>query len=201
MKPPPFDYVVPGSVREAVSLLKQYDGEAKLIAGGQSLMPLLNMRLARPAVLIDVNRLKDLDYVREADGALAIGAITRQRTVEKSDLVKSRSPVCLSSADPQPRDVWRFAGACRSVRRVSGHRAGSGCGVPHRRPGWGAQGEGWGLLRHLPDHRAGADRDAHRGSPAIAARPHRMVGAGSLTPSRRFRHGGRRCEYDDERFR
>jgi carbon-monoxide dehydrogenase medium subunit len=115
MKPPPFDYVVPGSVREAVSLLKQYDGEAKLIAGGQSLMPLLNMRLARPAVLIDVNRLKDLDYVREADGALAIGAITRQRTVEKSDLVKSRLPLLHAAlqyvSHPQIRNRGTFGGS------------------------------------------------------------------------------------------
>jgi carbon-monoxide dehydrogenase medium subunit len=115
MKPPPFDYVVPGSVREAVSLLKQHDGEAKLIAGGQSLMPLLNMRLARPAALIDVNRLKDLDYVREADGGLAIGAITRQRTVEKSDLVKNRLPLLHAAlqyvSHPQIRNRGTFGGS------------------------------------------------------------------------------------------
>jgi carbon-monoxide dehydrogenase medium subunit len=115
MKPPPFDYVLPGSVREAVSLLKQHDGEAKLIAGGQSLMPLLNMRLARPAALIDINRLTDLDYVREADGGLAIGAITRQRTVEKSDLVKNHLPVLHAAlqyvSHPQIRNRGTFGGS------------------------------------------------------------------------------------------
>jgi len=115
MKPPPFDYVVPGSVREAVSLLKQHDGEAKLIAGGQSLMPLLNMRLARPTVLVDVNRLKDLDHVREADGGLAIGAITRQRTVEKSELVKNRLPLLHAAlqyvSHPQIRNRGTFGGS------------------------------------------------------------------------------------------
>lgn len=115
MKPPPFDYVVPGSVREAVSLLKQYDGEAKLIAGGQSLVPLLNMRLARPAVLVDINRLTDLDYVREADSGVAIGAITRQRTVERSAVVKNRVPVLHAAlqyvSHPQIRNRGTFGGS------------------------------------------------------------------------------------------
>lgn len=115
MKPPPFDYVVPGSVPEAVALLERHAGEAKLLAGGQSLMPLLNMRLARPAALIDVNRLRDLDYVREADGGLAIGAITRQRTVERSDLVRSRLPLLQAAlrlvSHPQVRNRGTFGGS------------------------------------------------------------------------------------------
>jgi len=93
MKPPPFDYVAPGTVQEAVSLLKQHDGEAKIIAGGQSLMPLLSMRMARPTVLVDLCKVPDLDYIREADGKLAIGAMTTKRAVEDSDLVKKQQPL------------------------------------------------------------------------------------------------------------
>jgi CO/xanthine dehydrogenase FAD-binding subunit len=93
MKPPRFDYVDPKTVGEVVSLLAQHEGEAKILAGGQSLMPLLNMRLARPSLLIDVNKLAMLDYIRETDGALAIGAMTRKRTVEQSALVTTRNPL------------------------------------------------------------------------------------------------------------
>jgi carbon-monoxide dehydrogenase medium subunit len=93
MKPPRFDYAAPGTVGEVVALLKEHEGEAKILAGGQSLMPLLNMRLARPGVLIDVNKVASLDYIRETDGALAIGAMTRKRTVEDSALVKHRQPL------------------------------------------------------------------------------------------------------------
>ncbi len=99
MKPPQFDYVDPATVREAVSLLKQHDGEAKILAGGQSLMPLLNMRLARPRLLIDLRKVPDLDYIRETEGRLAIGAMTRQRAVERSALVESRQPL-LHAATP-----------------------------------------------------------------------------------------------------
>lgn len=93
MKPPPFDYFDPSTLGEAVSLLKEHEGEAKILAGGQSLMPLLNMRLARPGVLIDVNKVAELDYIRESDGWLAIGATTSERAVERSALVNSRQPL------------------------------------------------------------------------------------------------------------
>ncbi len=93
MKPPPFDYAAPTTMAEALSLLEEHEGEAKILAGGQSLMPLLNMRLARPGLLIDLNTLADLDYIREVDGGLAVGAMTRKRTVEDSALVKSRHPL------------------------------------------------------------------------------------------------------------
>ena len=93
MKPAPFDYVVPSTVGEAVSLLEAHEGEAKILAGGQSLMPLLTMRLARPEVLIDLSRLAELDYIRETNGGLAIGATTTKRAVEDSALVKSRQPM------------------------------------------------------------------------------------------------------------
>jgi carbon-monoxide dehydrogenase medium subunit len=93
MKPPAFEYVDPGSVGEAVSLLQEHEGEAKLLAGGQSLMPLLNMRMARPSLLVDLAKVRELAYVREADGELAIGAMTSKRAVEDSALVRSRGPL------------------------------------------------------------------------------------------------------------
>jgi aerobic carbon-monoxide dehydrogenase medium subunit len=93
MKPPRFDYHAPRSLDEAVALLARYGGDAKVLAGGQSLMPMLNFRLARPAALVDINRIPGLAYVREADGAVAFGAMTRQRTVEFSPVVARRLPL------------------------------------------------------------------------------------------------------------
>lgn len=83
MKPAPFDYVLARSAAEAVEVLARHGGEAKVLAGGQSLVPMLNMRLARPAVLVDINGAGDLDYLREADGSLAVGALVRQSMFER----------------------------------------------------------------------------------------------------------------------
>jgi len=93
VKPPRFDYHAPASVDEAVALLVRYGGDAKVLAGGQSLMPMLNFRLARPAALVDVNRIPVLAYVREDDGTVAFGAMTRQRTIEFSPVVARRLPL------------------------------------------------------------------------------------------------------------
>jgi carbon-monoxide dehydrogenase medium subunit len=93
MKPPKFDYHAPRSVDEAVALLERYGGDAKVLAGGQSLMPMLNFRLARPAALVDVNRIGALAYIREENGTVAFGAVTRQRTVEFSPVVATRLPL------------------------------------------------------------------------------------------------------------
>jgi carbon-monoxide dehydrogenase medium subunit len=93
MKPPRFDYHAPSSVEEAVGLLARYQGDAKLLAGGQSLIPLLNFRLAQPAALVDVNRIPGLAYVREDDGHVHLGAMTRQRTLEFSPVVARRLPL------------------------------------------------------------------------------------------------------------
>src|SRR5438067_9274595 len=82
MKPAPFDYYRPRSVDEALALLAEHAGEAKPLAGGQSLIPAMNFRLATPAVLVDLNGLDELAYIKDADGAVRIGGMTRQRTVE-----------------------------------------------------------------------------------------------------------------------
>lgn len=93
MKPPPFEYCDPSTITETVSVLQQYGDDAKVLAGGQSLMPLLNFRLARPAAVVDINGVKELDYLRQEDGWLAIGALVRQRTAELSELVTGSCPL------------------------------------------------------------------------------------------------------------
>ena len=93
MKPPPFDYYDPTSVKETLDLLQRYGDEAKVLAGGQSLMPLLNFRLSYPSALIDINRVADLSYIQQKDGLIRIGALTRQRTIEFSELIRSQLPL------------------------------------------------------------------------------------------------------------
>ncbi len=93
MKPPPFEYFDPTTIGEAVSVLQQYGDDAKVLAGGQSLMPLLNFRLARPAAVVDINGVRELDYLRREDGWLAVGALVRQRTAELSALVAEACPM------------------------------------------------------------------------------------------------------------
>jgi aerobic carbon-monoxide dehydrogenase medium subunit len=93
MKPPRFEYHAPTTVEEALRLLTRYQGEAKVLAGGQSLMPLLNFRLLRPVALIDLNRIAALSYIVEVDGQVRLGAMTRQRAVEFSPVVRRRLPL------------------------------------------------------------------------------------------------------------
>ena len=93
MKPPPFEYHAPGSLPEALDLLARLGPDAKVLAGGQSLVPLLNLRLARPAHLVDINNLAELGEIQPLDGGLKIGAMVRQRAAERSDLVRERCPL------------------------------------------------------------------------------------------------------------
>ena len=83
----------PTSIAEAIELLRHYGGEAKVLAGGQSLMPLLNFRLSAPTALVDINRIAVLSYIRHEGGQLRIGALTRQRTLEFSTLVREHLPL------------------------------------------------------------------------------------------------------------
>ncbi len=115
MKPAPFEYLAPETLEEAVSILGENEGDAKLLSGGQSLMPLLNMRLARPEILVDLARVPDLDYVRDDGGALVVGAMARQRAVELSPLVREKHPLVLAAtmnvAHPQNRNQGTFGGS------------------------------------------------------------------------------------------
>jgi carbon-monoxide dehydrogenase medium subunit len=111
--PGSFDYMVAHSVDEAVALLDQHGDEAKILAGGQSLIPLLRFRLARPSILIDINRIDGLEYIQETDGTLHIGAMTREAELDSSDLIRSRYPILLDTAsgvaDPVVRN-WATVG-------------------------------------------------------------------------------------------
>jgi len=91
MKPPPFEYIVPSTLDEAVSALTNED--AMVLAGGQSLVPMLNFRLLAPTRLVDINRIADLDYIRDWNGGLRIGTLARHHALETSSLVKERFPV------------------------------------------------------------------------------------------------------------
>ena len=93
MKPPPFRYARPESLDEVLDLLAEHNGEARVLAGGQSLIPLLNFRLARPEVLIDLASVEELRSLAAADGMLRIGATTTQREVERSDMVAGACPL------------------------------------------------------------------------------------------------------------
>jgi CO/xanthine dehydrogenase FAD-binding subunit len=93
VKPPQFDYHDPRGIDEALALLAEHGEEAKLLAGGQSLVPLLNFRLTYPAHLIDLGRVPSLTYIRREDGVLRIGAMTRQATLEASPLVATHWPL------------------------------------------------------------------------------------------------------------
>jgi len=93
VKPAKFDYHRPASIDEAVAILDRYQGEARVLAGGQSLVPMMNFRLATPAAIIDLNRLPGLGEVTAADGVVAIGAMARQRQLEFDPVVAGRLPL------------------------------------------------------------------------------------------------------------
>jgi CO/xanthine dehydrogenase FAD-binding subunit len=93
MKPPVFDYIAATSIGMAVAALAEAGGEAKVLAGGQSLMPMLNFRLLRPSILVDINRIPGLGFIEETPGSIRIGALTRHIALETSPLVARHFPV------------------------------------------------------------------------------------------------------------
>jgi aerobic carbon-monoxide dehydrogenase medium subunit len=99
VKPPPFEYVAPSELDEAVAVLSEHGDEAKVLAGGQSLMPLLSFRLARPSVLVDLNRVSGLDGVSLDGDELRIGAMTRQREVERLPGLRERCPMIVEAIE------------------------------------------------------------------------------------------------------
>jgi len=117
MKPAPFRYVAARSVDEAVAELAAADGEAKALAGGQSLVPLMNLRLARPAVLVDLNRIAGLDRLEVEDGRLVIGALVRHRRLATDPLVAAHAPLLAEAAR------WIGHGAIRARGTIGGSLA------------------------------------------------------------------------------
>jgi carbon-monoxide dehydrogenase medium subunit len=99
MKPAPFSYAAPATVEEAITLLVEHGETAKLLAGGQSLVPMMNFRLARPEYVIDLSRVAGLDFITERDGSLIVGAMTRQRSLERSDVVRQHYPLLLEATE------------------------------------------------------------------------------------------------------
>jgi CO/xanthine dehydrogenase FAD-binding subunit len=115
MKPARFDYYDPRALEEALALLDAHQEDGKVLAGGQSLMPLLNMRLARPKIIVDINQVKDLNYVRASDDGIAIGALARQRTLQTEKLIAERLPILQEAAyyiaHPQIRSRGTICGS------------------------------------------------------------------------------------------
>ncbi len=114
MIPPAFDYHAPATLPDALKLLGQYGEDAKVLSGGQSLLPLLKMRLASPGHLVDIGRIPGLDYIKEEGGFLRIGALVREAALEASDLVQKKYPILIDTAsvvaDPLVRNLATVAG-------------------------------------------------------------------------------------------
>jgi aerobic carbon-monoxide dehydrogenase medium subunit len=115
MIPAAFDYVAPRTVPEAVAELVKHGQEAKVLAGGHSLIPLMKLRLSTPSFLVDIGRISNLNYIREEDGQIAIGALTTHHDIEFSELVRQKLPLLSSAAsqigDPQVRNRGTIGGA------------------------------------------------------------------------------------------
>lgn len=114
MIPPAFEYLRPKTVPEAIAMLQQYGDDAKVLSGGQSLIPMMKLRLARPSHLIDINRISGLSYVKEDGGFLKIGGLTREAEVEASAVVRQKYPILIDTAtviaDPQVRNLATVGG-------------------------------------------------------------------------------------------
>ena len=114
MIPAPFDYARAGSVQEAISLLGA-DPDAKVLAGGHSLLPAMRLRIARPSMLVDIGRLADLSYVREGGDRIAVGALTRHHDVANAEVLQQLCPIVAHAAgqigDPQVRHMGTIGGS------------------------------------------------------------------------------------------
>jgi carbon-monoxide dehydrogenase medium subunit len=114
MIPAPFDYHAPKTLSEAIELLGKYGEEAKVLSGGQSLLPLMKLRLGSPGHVVDIGRIPDLEYIREEGGYLKIGGRTREAELEKSDLIRSKYPILADTAaviaDPIVRNLATVGG-------------------------------------------------------------------------------------------
>ncbi len=199
MKPPPFSYHDPRTAADVVGLLGSLDN-AKLLAGGQSLMPMLNMRFVLPDHVIDLNRVDGLSYIREQNGALEIGAMTRQRDIEFSDLVRERCPLMHEAIapgrpppDPQSRHARRLAVPSRSVGRAGVGRRRARRQSLGRRQERHAQHRFRRISGRLHDagdraRRTGHRRDAFRAGRRATATPSSNSRAGTaISPSSRRR--------------
>jgi carbon-monoxide dehydrogenase medium subunit len=127
MIPAAFEYHAPASVAEATALLARHGEDAKVLSGGQSLIPLMKLRLATPPHVVDINRIPGLDHVREADGVLRIGALVREADLDGSDLVRRRYPLLHDTsrviADPLVRNLATVCGNLAHADPANDHPA------------------------------------------------------------------------------
>lgn len=127
MIPGAFEYHAPASIGDATALLARHGEEAKVLSGGQSLIPLMKLRLATPQHLIDINRIPGLAYIREGDGVLQIGALTRESDLEESDLIRRKYPILLDTskviADPLVRNLATVCGNLAHADPANDHPA------------------------------------------------------------------------------
>jgi carbon-monoxide dehydrogenase medium subunit len=127
MIPAAFDYHAPTSIGEATALLAKLGADAKVLSGGQSLIPLMKLRLAGPRHVVDINGIPELGYIREADGFLRIGGLTREADLEESDLIRSRYPLlyetCRVIADPLVRNLATIGGNLAHADPANDHPA------------------------------------------------------------------------------
>lgn len=127
MIPGSFDYHAPTTLDDALALLTEHGGDAKILAGGHSLIPAMRFRLAVPEVLIDINRIPDLEYIREEDGHLVIGGLTRESALEESSLVQEKYPLLADTArviaDPLVRNMATVGGNLAHADPANDHPA------------------------------------------------------------------------------
>ena len=127
MIPASFEYSSPTTLSHAIALLQQHGADAKILAGGQSLIPLMKLRMAAPKHLIDLNRIADLAYIRESEGHLAIGALTRESQLDSSDLIREKYPLLADTAavigDPLVRNLATVGGNLAHADPANDHGA------------------------------------------------------------------------------
>ena len=188
MIPAAFDYVRASSAEEAVSLAGQHGDDAKFLAGGHSLLPLMKLRLAQPSVLVDIGRITDLSYIREDGDHIAIGALTRHHDVETSALLAEHVPLLAHAAshvgDPQVRHRGTIGGSIAHADPASDLPATTlalGATYVAQGPGGTREIAGRRLLPGLPDVHPGRRRAAH-GDPR-AEDERRRVGLPEVQPA------------------
>jgi carbon-monoxide dehydrogenase medium subunit len=127
MIPAPFEYAAPTTIPDALSLLRRHGDDAKVLAGGHSLIPVMKLRLAAPAFLVDINRIDGLSYIREDGAFLRIGALTREAELERSELIARRYPVLADAsrviADPLVRNMATVGGNLAHADPANDHPA------------------------------------------------------------------------------
>ncbi len=127
MIPAAFEYHAPTSIPDATALLTRYGDDAKILSGGQSLIPLMKLRLATPRHVVDINRIPGLGYIREENGVLRIGALAREADLEESDLVATRYPILADTtrvlADPLVRNLATVCGNLAHADPANDHPA------------------------------------------------------------------------------